>query len=135
LAGAQERSFRHLWSAEGPAGYEQPVGFAVLVLAQPQAGREAELHSLAVEVGERVAALAEVAGVEALMSQAEGTEPPWLLWLAAGRDRTARRPTYVAIEAAFGAGGPVQRLSRYDLIACDAVAGFRPAGSRSALGV
>jgi hypothetical protein len=135
LAGAEERSFRHLWSAEGPAGYEQPVGFATVVLAQPLAGHEAELHSAAVKVGERVAALADMAGVEALMSQAEGAEPPWVLWLAAGRDRAVRRQVYVALEAAFGAGGPAQRVSRYDLIACDALVPLRPAGARSALEV
>ncbi|HLZ71348.1 MAG TPA: hypothetical protein VKV26_15720 [Dehalococcoidia bacterium] len=117
-----EQSFYHLWSVNGPASYEEPVAFATVLLAQAVSGHEPELHDLAVRMAERVAQLPDVAGVEVLQSEARGTEPPYFLWLAAGRSRAVRRRVYLALEPASAAQGIAWSIDRYDLLACDAYA-------------
>lgn len=126
-----EQSFHHLWSANGPASYEEPVAFATVLLAQAVAGHEAELHDLAVRMAERVARLPDIAGVEVLQSEAHGTESPLFLWLAAGRSRAVRRQVYLALEPSSAAQGLAQSVDRFDLIACDAYATLDSRGSAS----
>jgi hypothetical protein len=118
-----EETFHHLWSRNGPASYEEPIAFATVLLAQAVSGKEAELHRLAVSMAERVAALPDISGVEVLMSEsAGGTEPPRLLWLAAGSDRGIRRQVYLALEPSSSAQGLAWSMDRFDLLACDAYA-------------
>ncbi len=118
-----EETFYHLWSANGPASYEEPVAFATVLLAQAVNGKEAELHQLAVGMAERVAALPDISGVEVLMSAASGgNEPPRVLWLAAGRNRAVRRQVYLALEPTSTAQGLAWSIDRFDLLACDAYA-------------
>jgi hypothetical protein len=115
-------AFHHLWSANGPASYEEPVAFATVLIGQAVSGKEADLHRLAVEMAERVAALPDIAGVEVLTSDAPGTQPPHFLWLAAGCSRSVRRQVYLALEPASAAEGLAWSIDRYDLLACDAYA-------------
>lgn len=117
-----EQTFHHLWSANGPASYEEPVAFATVLIGQAVSGKEAEVHRLAVQMAERVAALPDIAGVEVLTSDAPGTQPPHFLWLAAGRNRAERRHVYLALEPASAAEGLAWSIDRYDLLACDAYA-------------
>lgn len=117
-----EGSFQHLWSANGPASYEEPVIFATVLLGQAVGGKEAELHQFAVGMAERVAALPDIAGVEVLTSASSGMEAPYVLWFAAGRDRAVRRQVYLALEPVSAAEGLATTIDRFDLIACDAYA-------------
>jgi len=117
-----EETFHHLWSANGPASYDEPVAFATVVIGQAVAAKEAELHGLSVQVAERVAQLADISGVEVLMSATAGTGSPYVLWLAAGRTRAARRQVYLALEPASATQGLAWTMDRYDLLACDAYA-------------
>ncbi len=126
-----EQNFHHLWSANGPASYEEPVAFATVLLAQAVPGHEAELHDLAVRMAERVARLPDIAGVEVLQSEAHGTESPYFLWLAAGRSRTMRRQVYLALEPSSAAQGLAWSVDRFDLLACDAYATLASRGAVS----
>ncbi|GEM_PF-2283978 len=124
-----EQSFYHLWSANGPASYEEPVAFATVLLAQAVAGHEPELHDLSVRMAERVAQLPDVAGVEILQSEARGNEPPYFLWLAAGRSRAVRRQVYLALEPSSASQGIAWSIDRFDLLACDAYATLESRGA------
>ena len=117
-----EESFHHLWSANGPASYEEPVAFATVLVGQAVAGKESELHKFAIGMAERVAALPDVSGVEVLTSDTHGNEAPYVLWLAAGRERAVRRQVYLALEPASAGEGLATAIDRFDLIACDAYA-------------
>jgi hypothetical protein len=128
LSCVMEDTFHHLWSAGGPAGYEAPVAFATVLLAQAVAGREPDLHDLTVRLAERVARLPDVAGVVVLTNEARGGEAPHFLWLAAGRARSVRRQVYLALEPTSAAQGLVWSIDRYDLLACDAYALLQRAG-------
>ncbi len=114
-----EETFHHFWSADGPASYEEPIAFATVLLAQAVAGKEAELHQIAVRMAGRVAVLPGISGVEVLTSEGDGAASHHLLWLAAGRNRAVRRQVYLALEPSSAVQGLAWSVDRFDLLACD----------------
>lgn len=122
----EEETYRHLWSANGPASYEEPVAFATVLRTTSRSGEEAVLYEEAVRLARKAATIPGIAGVEVLLGEPAGSEPPRVLWLAAGIDRSARRQVYRAVESAAALRDLASAIERYDLLACDAYVPLRP---------
>ena len=114
-------TYRHLWSANGPASYDEPVAFAAAVRIVAVEGREASLYEEAVRVARLAAEAADLAGVEVLLSEPAPGVRLSVLLLAAGVARAGRRRLYLTLEGAE-LKGLAMRVQRFDLLACDALA-------------
>lgn len=118
-----EETYRHLWSADGPAGHDHPAAFATVVRAVARPGGEAPLYEAAVELARAATAISAVSGVEVLLlveDTAEPTRPASVLCLIVGVDRDSRRQVYRVIEAAAALHEVAAAQRRYELLACDA---------------
>jgi len=118
-----EETYRHLWSAEGPAGHDRPAAFATVVRAVAHPGGEASLYEAAVELARAATALPAVSGAEVLLlidDAAEPTRPASVLCLIVGVDRDSRRQVYRVIEAATALHEVAAAQRRYELLSCDA---------------
>jgi hypothetical protein len=114
-------TYRHLWSANGPASYDEPIAFATVVRIIAVEGSEAALYEETVRVARLAANAADLAGVEVLLSESAPGSRLSVLLLAAGVARAGRRRLYRAFESAELTGLAV-RVQRFDLLACDALA-------------
>jgi hypothetical protein len=113
-----ELTFYHLWSDTNLNGAESIVASATVVMARAISGTERQLQERAVALAQEITAISDLAGVEVMMSETLATEPPWLLWLVAGRTRSVQRQVYLKLDRSALAGLAVI-ADQYSLLACD----------------